>query len=578
MASNGGCGGCGGADRRDRDEVVLQQGQGREAQRMEEDEYTAMSVNALDDEEAAELLRQMPTHNLDFGEDGELHSADGESDESEAEEDEGEAAGRPSNSEGKGEKKQPRASINIVRSAAYGVETLAMQQAMREFVQPGLSAAQEQMVVAIAAAMIMASEAVYDGEERLDRRTVVEAVQANLITEQQLMTHCADRGVPADAQLNQLAVKSLKSLATVLTALQKLGKVTGHDKLEGDAFGMYYTYKIVDRTFWEQLLERMCAVGRMKSSTLCLNVFQSMSGLYETLNMLGYGPDRRNHKNAEKGKGTWQNLKTWAAKKLNAMLHRELSVDYFKRDNNTERLWSKRESTGKNEGKGRQPGEYNKRPAAGVSENVRRWRAEAEERKQRAEDAKPVMDVKMTEQKRSRKRACTQAQNERQVEVRLAREKLAKNEGPSAAFADELGNVVQTQLVTHAKRGKRVAHVVTQADVSSLQAETKRERRVKLVATAMRPVTQADEAAVSSRKAGTKRPAPGEETQVVKKRVKLVAKLVVRPMPSSSSYADVPVGGKNGVPLPPPGPSSSYADVPVGGKNGVPLPPPEPPQ
>lgn len=466
MASNGGCGGCGGAYRRDRDDVVLQQGQGREAQRMEEDEYTAMAVNALDDEEAADLLVHMRTHNLDVGEDGGLHSADGESDEGEAEQDEGEADGRPGNSEGKGEKKQQRASIDIVRSAAHGVETLAMQEAMRQFVQRGLAAAQEQMVVAIAASVIMASETVHEGKARLDGRTVVEAVQANLVTEEQMMTHCADRGVPADAEINQLAVKSVKSLATVFAALKKLGKVTAEEKhkLEGDALGMYYRYKIVDPTFWEQLLERMCAVGRMKSSTLCLNVFQSMAGLYEAFNIFGYTADCRGNKDRENGKGTWQNLTTSAAKKLSAMTHKEFVVDYFKRQNNTVRLWSKRQSTGKNEGKGRQCGEYNKRPATVVSENVRRSR---QERKQRAEDATPVTDVKMTEQTKSQKRTCTQAQNERRAETRLTREKLAKDEGPSAAFADELGNVVQAQLV---KRRKRVAHVVTQADVSSPKA------------------------------------------------------------------------------------------------------------
>jgi hypothetical protein len=141
MTSNGGCGGCGGSGGSGgayrRDEIIIQQGEGIQAQLMEKDEYTANVVNGLDDEEAADLLTQMETKNLLFNEDGDLVSADGESDE---------AASRPSNSKGDGEEKQSKANIKIVRSETPGVKTLAMQVDMRQYVQPGLSADDEQMV------------------------------------------------------------------------------------------------------------------------------------------------------------------------------------------------------------------------------------------------------------------------------------------------------------------------------------------------------------------------------------------------------------------------------------------------
>jgi hypothetical protein len=61
--------------------------------------------------------------------------------------------------------------------------------------------------------------------------------------------------VAANADLNKLNFKSVKSLATVFAALKELGKVTECDQLEGNDLGMYHFYNIMEPTFWEQLLE-----------------------------------------------------------------------------------------------------------------------------------------------------------------------------------------------------------------------------------------------------------------------------------------------------------------------------------
>ena len=47
---------------------MIHQGEGPEAQRLQQDENVAEVVHGLDDKEAADLLRQMATKNLKFGE------------------------------------------------------------------------------------------------------------------------------------------------------------------------------------------------------------------------------------------------------------------------------------------------------------------------------------------------------------------------------------------------------------------------------------------------------------------------------------------------------------------------------
>lgn len=530
MASNGGCGGCGGAYRQEEgEEFMIQQGEGPQAQRMQQvsaifsdlvlqlmqqDEDTAMAVNALNVEEAADLLRQMatPTHNLRFGEDGDLESDDGEDDDGEAnededEEDEGEAAGGPVNVENKN--KQTTANAKIVRTKAHGVQTLAVQEEIRKIVQSGLTEENNEIVVALAAAMVMASRRLDD--EPLQLPKFVEAVQAALVTEEQVKEYCAAAGVAVDAELNGLAVKSVRSLATMFRALEKLGKVTAQDPIEGNAMGMCRFYEVVDKQFWDQLLQMMCGVGRVKACTLSVNVFPAVSTLYEALNILGYGADIRNVHDRN-GKGQYEKYTgsrkklTGLEKKLSALSHKTFYLNDAKRQNNVGRLTSKRVSTGQNKAKQGFPrGEYQKCPDTMVSKVVQRQRSLKRQRMHEAKDVDTDTDVEMTTK---RKRVRTTAQKERHSEVERRRRQLAKEKVPCAAVADEFGNVVRPHCV---RRVARIVRSPTQKIERSPTPEMSQDKR---------------------------RPAQHQQAQA------LAAMLV--------GLMQAPVGGQAGVPPPPP--------------------------
>ena len=354
----------------------------------------------------------------------------------EAEEDEGEAAGRPGNSQGHGPPKNPSASTEIVRSEAHGVQTLATQAAMERFVQPGLSAEGRQRVVAIAAAMMMAS-----GVEQLDGKTVAKAVQDSLITEEQMMKYCADAGVPPGAEINKLTFNSVMSLATMLGALRQIGKVTADEKMEGDALEMYRAYEFVDLGYWQRLLGTSCGVGRTKASTICLNVFPTLATLYEALGVLGYTPNARGNRNIKKGEGTWKRLQS-SQKKLSALSHKKIVLDRSKRSNNVGRLTSKRSGTAENMGKGKQGvarGPYKKRPNDMVSEDTKKQRLVTEERRKQAEGSKEAVEIKMPDE--------TPAQKKRKTDTRMMREALRKEDVPRAAYADNNGNAVQECII-----------------------------------------------------------------------------------------------------------------------------------
>lgn len=481
MASNGGCGGCGGSYRQEEgEEFMIHQGEGPEAQRpaakrMQQDENVAEVVHGLDDDEAADLLRQIATKVLKFGEDGELESDDGEdeSDEAnEAEEDEGEAAGGPVNVEKKD--RQTTANTTIVRTEAHGVETLAAQEEMRKFVKPGLTDEDNEIVVALAAAIVMASTraaamvmasthtaAMVVASTRLDEEPlqscrVVEVVQAAVVTEAQVKAYCATAGVADDAELIGLAVKSVRSSATMFKALEKLGKVKAYDPIEGSVLGICREIEVVDKAFWEQLLQTMCGVGRVKSCTKCLNVFPTVSTFYDAVNILGYGADVRNCNNNRNGKGQYgagvYNKLTSMEKKLSALSHKRFYLNDAKRQNNVGRLTSKRVGTRQKKGKlGVPRGEYQKLPDSMVSEAVQRQRLLKRKRMHEAKDENADTDVEMTTKP---KRVYTTAQKERHGEIERRRRELAKEKVPGAAVADESGNVVRPQCV------RRVAPIV----------------------------------------------------------------------------------------------------------------------
>ena len=337
----------------------------------------------------------------------EVEADEGETDEGEA--DESEADGRPA--------KKTRARPKILRSASHGEKTRAAQDEVRKFVD-GLVAADEQPVVALAAAIVMASK--HSDDKGLDPLTVVQALQLYVVTEEHVKEYCADVGVAPDANLNGLVLRSVASLAMMFAALVHLKLVLASGPIKGKGLRMHEVYEVVDMVFWSRMLETVCGAGRVNTSS-CLNVFPTVSTLYETFNILGYGAyltkDEKAAAKTNKVKAPCEKMSSME-KKSSALSHKRFRQSDGQAGKNVHRLTSKRTSTGQNKGKEGVPrGAYKKVPDEMVSEESRRRRMTKQQQMHRAKDTKTDTDVEMTtsvtKQENKRKRVKTTAQKER---------------------------------------------------------------------------------------------------------------------------------------------------------------------
>ena len=348
----------------------------------------------------------------DEGEADEGEADEGEADEGETDEgetDESEADGRPA--------KKTRARPKILRSVAHGEKTLTVQDEVRKFVD-GLAAADEQPVVALAAAIVMASK--HSDDKGLDPLTVVQALQLYVVTEEHVKEYCADVGVAPDANLNGLVLRSVASLAMMFAALVHLKLVLASGPIKGKGLRMHEVYEVVDMVFWSRMLETVCGAGRVNTSS-CLNVFPTVSTLYETFNILGYGAyltkDEKAAAKTNKVKAPCEKMSSME-KKSSALSHKRFRQSDGQAWKNVHRLTSKRTSTGQNKGKEGVPrGAYKKVPDEMVSEESRRRRMTKQQQMHRAKDTKTDTDVEMTtsvtKQENKRKRVKTTAQKER---------------------------------------------------------------------------------------------------------------------------------------------------------------------
>lgn len=318
-------------------------------------------------------------------------------------------------SEGDRPVKKTRAIPKILRVVTHGEKTLAAQTEVRQFVD-GLAAADEQPVVALAAAIVMASK--HSDDKGLDPRTVVQALQLCVVTEEHVKAYCADVGVASDAKVNGLVLRSVASLTMMFAALVKLGLVLASGPIKGKVLQMHEVYEVVDMVFWRRLLDTVCGAGRVNAGTKCLNVFPTVSTLYETFNILGYGAyltkDEKAEVKTNKTKVPCEKMSSME-KKSSALSHKRFRQSDGQAGKNVHRLTSKRTSTGQSKGKQGVPrGEYKKVPDEMVSEESRRRRLTKQQQMHQTKDAKTDTDVEMatevTKETNKRKRVKTTAQ------------------------------------------------------------------------------------------------------------------------------------------------------------------------
>lgn len=405
----------------------------------------------------------------DEGESDEDEADEGEPDEGdpdEGETDENEADGLPA--------KKTTASPKILRATAHGEKTLAAQTEVWKFVD-GLAASDEQPVVVLAAAIVMVRK--HSDDKGLDPRTVVQGLQLCVVTEEHVKAYCADVGVAPDANLNGLVLRSVASLTMMFAALVELGLVLASGPIKGKGLRMHEVYEVVDMVFWRRLLDTVCGAGRVNACTLCLNVFPTVSTLYETFNILDCGAyltkDEKAAVKNNKAKASCEKMSSME-KKSSALSRKRFRQSDGQAGKNVHRLTSKRTSTGQNKGKQGVPrGEYKKVPDEMVSEESRRRRLAKQQQMHQAKDAKADTDVEMatavTNQTNKRKRVKTTAQKERRRELELKRKELAKDKAPRAVFADKRSNVVQPHRVKRVARESSPTPVMPHDEPNPMQ-------------------------------------------------------------------------------------------------------------